>query len=226
MKVKHSFIALFLVSILCFSQKPKVYYVADPMCSWCYGFTPQFEKIYEKYSKLVDFEIIVGGLNTETNKKLDLEMRDSFKDHWQHIHKETGMPFDYAILNEKDLVYNTELPCRAVVAVKNLDYSLHIRYFKLLQKSFYTQNKNITKKEVVAQIASELGIDKETFLKKLDDPQIKVETKENFERVEKNGIEGFPTLIFVSDKETKLLNTGYTKHHKIEKMLDKLLCLH
>ncbi|MFQ3576183.1 MAG: DsbA family protein [Cytophagales bacterium] len=224
MKLLSKFLLLSLFSsVVALAQKPKIYYVADPMCSWCYGFTPELEYLLQKYSSVLDFEIMVGGLNTESNRKLDQETRDSFKDHWKSINKETGMTFNESILNNKELVYNTELACRAVVTMKALKPEKHIEYFKLLQKSFYANNKNINNKTVLIELATEMGIDKDLFISKLDDAEIKKATKESFERVERNGIEGFPALVFVSEKETKIICSGYTKRQKIEKNLEKLL---
>lgn len=216
---------LCLVFIAQFSlaQKPKIYYVADPMCSWCYGFTPQLEQLIQKYAQKVDIEILVGGLNVENSKKLDQETRESFKDHWKSINKETGMAFNDIVLNNKELIYNTELACRAIVAMKELKPEKQMDYFKLLQKSFYTNNKNINNISVLIELAVEIGADKEEFTKKLDDPLVKKLTQDSFERVERNGIEGFPALVFVSEMETKILCSGYTKFQKIEKNLEKLI---
>ena len=40
----------------------ELYYIADPMCSWCYGFAGVIQGIHAQYQDRMDISLIVGGL--------------------------------------------------------------------------------------------------------------------------------------------------------------------
>ena len=49
------------------SSKPKLYYVYDPMCSWCWGYKPIWKEISEAISDEVEIIYVVGGLAPDSD---------------------------------------------------------------------------------------------------------------------------------------------------------------
>jgi putative protein-disulfide isomerase len=45
-------------------MKKTLLYFADPMCSWCWGFSFVMEKIHAKAKDKAELQIFVGGLRT------------------------------------------------------------------------------------------------------------------------------------------------------------------
>ena len=43
-------------------RKPHLVYFADPMCSWCWGFSPVIEAISEQFGTSLPIRLIMGGL--------------------------------------------------------------------------------------------------------------------------------------------------------------------
>jgi len=37
-------------------------YVVDPMCSWCWGFSPVLKELMRQYQGQISFQLMVGGL--------------------------------------------------------------------------------------------------------------------------------------------------------------------
>ena len=75
--------------------KPKLIYIGDPMCSWCYGFSNELSFIVEEYEDTVEFEMIMGGLrpyNTETM----IDLKDFLSHHWEDVAKASGKKFSRA----------------------------------------------------------------------------------------------------------------------------------
>jgi len=48
----------------------KNWYIADPMCSWCWGFAPIIEKIRERYSDRLNFGLMLGDLRPGTKEPI------------------------------------------------------------------------------------------------------------------------------------------------------------
>jgi putative protein-disulfide isomerase len=214
---------LFFGLTLLGQNKPKLVYIADPLCSWCYGFQPEMDKILAAYGQTCDLEIVAGGMGIGNKKPLDQEFKESLQDHWKQIKELTGQEFDHEILNTKGLIYNSEPLCRAIVTAKDIDSTKGLAMHKMLQKYFYAKNKNVTLLENIKLCALELKLDTATFIKTYNSEKIKKATQADFDRVERNGIEGFPALILVKNDKPIIIAEGYTKFKKIDKKLKKLL---
>ena len=41
---------------------PHLIYFTDPMCSWCYGFSPVIDEIRRAYGDALPIRVVMGGL--------------------------------------------------------------------------------------------------------------------------------------------------------------------
>jgi len=68
-----------------------LYYIHDPMCSWCYAFKPVLEQLRQQlkkhYSDTLRFENLLGGLAADTQSPMPAQMRQQLRATWQHIEK-------------------------------------------------------------------------------------------------------------------------------------------
>ena len=65
-------------------SQTKLIYIADPMCSWCYGFSNELSTAIDNLGDKVELQLIMGGLrpyNTETIQDLGEFLRG----HWKHV---------------------------------------------------------------------------------------------------------------------------------------------
>lgn len=189
------------------AQKDSLIYVGDPMCSWCYGFGPELEKVVRTFPDL-ELRIITGGLRADGQERM-ADLRDFLKGHWQEIAAITGLPFTYAILDNEELYYNTEPACRAVVTVRNLKPAKSLEFFRMLQSSFYHENKNPVSPETFAALAEKSGIDKSKFLEAFHSREVMQETRQDFAAAQSLGIRGFPSLLLKMGDKIHLLSNGY-----------------
>ena len=54
--------------------KPVLYYIYDPMCSWCWGYAPTWLKIQKKLESIVQINTKVGGLAEDSNVLMPKDM--------------------------------------------------------------------------------------------------------------------------------------------------------
>lgn len=199
------------------SSKDTLIYIGDPMCSWCYGFSPELDKIILAFPE-VPLEIVVGGLRVNGNESM-MELHDFLFKHWQDVHKASGQDFNFSILSQSDVLYNTEPACRAVFVIGQLAPEKKYQYFKLVQRGFYYHNLLPHDAENYARMASECGVDFDQFLQIFESRQAKAEVYSDFELAEKLGATGFPTLIAKIDGKLYLAAQGYQKADKIITLL-------
>ena len=143
-------------------NQPTLLYVADPMCSWCWGFWPVIESMQERFSEL-PVAVILGGLAPGAQAPMDERAKSVVREHWDHVHEATGQPFDYEFFNREGFSYTTEPPSRAVVAARRLDEDSAIRFFAHLQAAFYRDNQDVTDPEVLCDQAENFGFERHEF---------------------------------------------------------------
>lgn len=200
------------------SQKDTIIYIGDPMCSWCYGFGPELDKIKAAFPE-TPFEMIMGGLRAGGTETM-LELKGFLKEHWQDVQKASGRAFNYSILSQNEVLYDTEMACRAVIVAGQLKPEAKYEYFKAAQESFYFHNNLPNDLDTYINLAIKAGIDPELFHKKLDARQSKMDAYSEFELASSMGVTGFPSIVAKIGGKLYLVTNGYQKADKIIKLLE------
>ena len=201
-------------------------YFADPMCSWCWGFTPVLEKIKEKYQdqqNKIKIALILGGLQPGEKNPLLPQQREEILHHWQEIEKLTGQPFKTSNALPDGFIYDTEPAARAVVTVANMAGEKLFSFFKKLQFSFYAEGMDITKPEIIQKLVIAEGIESFRFMEKFHSEEIKLKTKANFHNARKYSILTLPSTVMKDESDVRLLCGGYCTYPEAEIKLDKWL---
>ncbi|MCW2239511.1 DsbA family protein [Azospirillum canadense] len=174
---------------------PHLVYFADPMCSWCWGFSPVIEAIRHRFADTLPIRLVMGGLRPQTTKPMDEAAKRSTRTHWEHVHEASGQPFDFSFFDHEGFVYDTDPAARAVVVVRRGNMEKALDYLGLVQAAFYAHNRDVTDKAVLANIAQQIGVKRDGFLEAFDSEDAKQETWRDYGISHQTGITGFPTLI-------------------------------
>ena len=199
-------------------------YFADPMCSWCYGFGPQLDKVIEHQTALehVKLDLTMGGLRAYNKKVMDDESRAAILDHWKHVGEATGLPFNDTAIKSAGFVYDTEPACRAVVAVRHLDTARAHDYYRAVQRAFYAEGRDVTQEDVLADVAAAAGMDRARFVETFRSTPIKDATREDFGLTQSVGVAGFPTLCVDIGQRLYLITRGFARAEDIVSGLARL----
>lgn len=184
-----------------------IIYIADPMCSWCYGFAPEITKVK---ASLPDhgFEIVLGGLRPGGSETM-ADLGDFLEKHWKDMSERTGQPINYDIIQNKTFVLDTEPACRAVVTARKLDPSLALPFFKETQSAFYVANDDMCAEDTFVSIATKMGLDGLAFKMHFNSEEIKYETQNDFQLAAEMGIQGFPSVVIRHKGQFYLASNGY-----------------
>jgi len=199
----------------------KLIYVGDPMCSWCYGFSPELEKLVHDIDSEVEVDIVMGGLRPYYQQPIT-EMKDFLSHHWEDVHKASGQPFSYDILDREGLNYDTEPACRAVVVVRAMDASKTLDFFKQVQKAFYYDNKDLRQVSSYTDILESLNLDVADFATKFDQEEYKALVKSDFQRARDIGVNSFPTVLLQQGDKVTVVGKGYAKSDRLKEAIAKL----
>ena len=201
-------------------------YFADPMCSWCWGFSPVINGLADHFGDRLPVTLIMGGLRPGTAQPMNDEMKADIRHHWETVHERTGQPFDFSFFERERFVYDTEPADRSIVVMRLLNPRIMLSYFNSVQRAFYAENRDVTNEDVLADLASDHGVDRERFLKALRTEQARKSTFADFETARASGVTGFPTL-YAGDTESgyAMVTTGYRGLDGLPEILEDWLAM-
>lgn len=190
-------------------------YFADPMCSWCWGFSKVIQNLQEEVSFKLPIRLIMGGLYAGATKPLDHAGKESIREHWQHVAELTGAEFDYDFFDREQFIYNTEPACRAIVLVQQHAPASTLAFLRHLQNAFYNLNCDITDRVVLFEEAEKFGFAPKIFASQFDDEKMISETRNHFSITRQVDVTSFPTLFAIDDAGQDTITSGYQPYGKI-----------
>ncbi|MDD9893685.1 MAG: DsbA family protein [Gammaproteobacteria bacterium] len=190
-------------------------YFADPMCSWCYGYSSVINALAETHN----VEVVMGGLRAGETRPLNTGYRQQIQNHWHHVQQATQLPFDFENGIPEGFVYNTEPACRAVVTVQALIPEYSLPMLAAIQQAFYAQAKNVTDTNVLAELATEFGIAQPMFLLNFESDEMLQATQAQFERAQQYAVAGYPTLLIKREERWRSLGMGYEPLQQVEEKI-------
>jgi putative protein-disulfide isomerase len=202
---------------------PLLWYFADPMCSWCWGFSPVIEAVRNHYHERLKIALVLGGLRPGTTTPMTAAARDDILHHWQQVHERSGQPFQFDGALPDGFIYDTEPASRAVVTAGGLDPSKIFAMFQAIQTAFYAGGRDVTQAAVLAELAAGLGMDAVAFQQAFDSEAARARTQAHFAQSRKAGVRGFPTLILQRGEQIDHIADGYLPLDAMRAQLDRLL---
>jgi len=204
-------------------------YVADPMCSWCWGFSPVIRAIGRQIGHhasvgKVGMTPIMGGLRPLTRQPMTADDKASIRHHWEEVEKRSGQPFDMAFFERDDFAYDTEPACRAVCLVRRAATPRTFDFLERVQRAFYAENADVTDADILAALAHETaGIEPDKFRRLFADPAAFYETAGDFHAARQLGVTGYPTIILRTGGEFALLTQGFRTYDALKGAIEAWL---
>lgn len=187
----------------------RILYFADPMCSWCWGFSPVIHRLARHFDNRLKVQILMGGLRAGNTKPMNNDQRMQILNHWFSVNEASGQPFDFSFQMPEGFVYDTEPACRAVKTMQQLNPEKDLDYLSAIQHAFYTGNHDVTQLTVLSKIAAEQGGDLASFEEYFQSDEVKQRTSDDFKLTWRMDVNGFPTLIGKKAHDYTYLSQGF-----------------
>lgn len=202
---------------------PILWYFADPMCSWCWGFAPTIQTLRDDTRDRLKIALVLGGLRPGTTEPLTPSARDDLLHHWHAVHARTGQPFRFDHALPPGFVYDTEPAARAVLTAGQLDPAQVFPFFTAIQSAFYAEGRDVTQAATLTALARQQGLDAERFAALWDSDTLRERTRAHFRQARAAGVRGFPTLIVQQDSTLTPICTGCEPLDRVRAALDACL---
>ncbi|KQV68098.1 DsbA family protein [Rhizobium sp. Root1220] len=208
----------------------KLTLVADPMCSWCYGFTKEMTELQQRHPEM-ELEVVMGGLRAGGTDVLDDAGKQFRLHHWAKVEQASGVPFNReGLMSRKGFVYDTEPVCRAVVTAGILAPKADLlKVLRAFQHAFYVDALDTTDGSVLAKVGadvlSEIGyaVSAAEFLAAWREPSTIRAASAEFARARSMGVTSFPALFLHRNDRLHPVGTGYAQIDSLERDLRKLI---
>ena len=171
-----------------------LFYVIDPMCSWCYAFAPTWQKIIENLPSNIKVVYVQGGLAPISNETMSNDMQNMLQGVWKQIHNSVGTEFNFDFWTKCTPRRSTYLSCQDAIAarVQGKEYEM----ISAIQQQYYLNAKNPSNRDTLEEAAKMIEIDTKKFCKDLESDKIMLKLQEDFKIKDKIKVNSFPSLIF------------------------------
>jgi len=201
-------------------KKGTLYFIVDPMCSWCWGFAPVIEEARRRLKERYDTHLVMGGLRTQGEMVWDTPAKTSLRKHWQQVEKKTGQPFNEILFEKTDFTYDTYPSCKAVVTVRELlGEDAAFRYLHTIEHAFYAQGIDITKPRLLYGYYEQLFGNSAKFAFMYGTERMETMMHHDFAKARSMGATVFPSVVFVDDAGHMVCQKGYRSFDEIEHLL-------
>ncbi len=173
----------------------RLYYVHDPMCSWCWGFRPVWQQVMQQLPADLQLVSWVGGLAPDSDEPMPQELRHKLQATWQRIQQVIpGTEFNFDFWRDNTPRRSTYPACRAVIVARELaDQADEMTY--AIQQAYYLQAKNPSDLETLVDCALAIGIQREAFIASMTSARIDQLFQRELQQVAAIGVNSFPSIV-------------------------------
>lgn len=203
-------------------MKPILYYIHDPMCSWCWGFSSSLEALIEALPDGLEFQRLLGGLAPDTDEPMPEETRSMVQSSWQRIESTIpGMKFNFDFWEKCQPRRATYPACRAVLAARRQGCDKEMN--KAIQAAYYQQARNPSDDSTLLELASELNMDVEHFSADLQSREIEDELQREISLSREMFVESYPSLVLKDGVSEWRIPVDYKDHTSMLELIEASL---
>ena len=182
-------------------------YVHDPMCSWCYGFEPVRQQIFERLDGRMNILRLLGGLAPDSDLPMPAATRSMIRQAWQRIEQVIpGTVFNYDFWDQCEPKRSTYPANRAVIAARLQGEQYEQSMTARIQQAYYREAKNPSENQTLIDLAAELGLDAEQFGSDLTSAAIDQQLMTEIQQSRSIGIDSFPSVAVID--QNRLVHIG------------------
>jgi len=187
-----------------------LYYVHDPMCSWCWGFRSTWTEIKTKLPDSIEVKYLLGGLAPDSNEPMPEQMQSDIAGYWRRIQQHIpGTQFNFDFWDKCEPRRSTYPACRAVISARKQNPDVEVEMIEKIQYAYYMDAKNPSDDSTLVDIAGSLGLDKKQFSSDLNAAETQQQLESEMVLGRQLGAQGFPSMVLVKGNQAQYLPLDY-----------------
>ncbi|MCW3463764.1 DsbA family protein [Chitinophaga nivalis] len=201
-------------------------YVYDPLCGWCYGFTPVVQELQQRSNSDMTFDILSGGMIIGDNRHPFSHMAAFIQREHTNVEEMTGVRFGNAFL-EKLLpsaeIMDSERPAVALTVFKEYQPENAISFAHDMQVALNYHGQSLNLDSTYKTLVKKFGLPEDEFINRLHDEHYRYATQQEFQLVQHWGITGYPAAILDTGKQLYLCARGFTTLERLQQTIDNII---
>ena len=174
---------------------PVLHYLHDPLCGWCHAAAPMVQAVADAG---VTLSLHGGGLWPESTE-LTRSKAAYIRENDERIADLTGQTFGTTYTNELLLdpgtVFWSLPPIAAILAAERVEVGADPRMLREIQFAHYLNGRRVVEPEVLADIAVEIGLEKQPFLTAFNLRAAADHIEQTRALMERHDLHGFPSFL-------------------------------
>lgn len=201
-----------------------LYYVHDPMCSWCWAFVPTWTKIKQALAGRLEIRYVLGGLAPDSSQVMPKDMQSTISGYWENIQARVpGTEFNFDFWTQCEPKRSTYPSCRAVIAARKQKPETELPMILAIQKGYYLNAKNPSDADMLIQLSAELGLDPVQFANDLNSEETNDVLNQEMQFGANIGAQGFPSLILQTPEGYGYIPLDYNDPSVVLNQLERFI---
>jgi putative protein-disulfide isomerase len=202
-----------------------LFYVHDPMCSWCWGFRNEWLKLKASLPPSVQLVSYVGGLAPDSDKPMPEALQRDIQSAWRRIEQVIpGTKFNFDFWTQNTPRRATYPACRAVITAREMDGQADAMTYGI-QQAYYLQAKNPSNIDTLVDVAESIGLEANDFRQRLQSDEVQQALEAELANVRDLGVFSFPSLVLRPGNELHGIKLDYISAdnmlHEINRLIDQ-----
>ena len=202
------------------SPETILYYVHDPMCSWCYAFRPIWMQIQQQLPATIRVQYVLGGLAPDSDQPMPPETRAYVQSQWHKIIQSVpGTVFNFAFWEQCQPRRSTYPACRAVLLAREQGQDGEIAMIHAIQDAYYRHAQNPSDTDTLCALAQQIGLDVAVFARDLNAETTQQALLAEMALARRIGGNSFPSLFLQRDGKIRRVAHDYNAMSPITDIL-------
>lgn len=213
-----------------------LYYIHDPMCSWCWGFRPVWDELQNHLPRDLEIQYVLGGLAPDTHQSMPMALRQTIQQHWHRINDLLGTEFNFDFWSHNTPKRSTYPACRAIIAAQTIakKYNLKLDVGKIMmdaiQRGYYLRAMNPSENDILEalfqEVVTELSLPVEAvsdFQKTLDSDETHEVLNGQIKLARNLSDAGFPSLVLEWEDQLYPIGIDYRDWQSMQLSISNII---
>mgnify|MGYP001600890137 FL=1 len=202
----------------------RLFYIHDPMCSWCYAFSRSWAALQAELPESIAIIYLAGGLAPDTTEPMPLSMRHTIQQIWQRIEQTVpGVSFNYDFWSHNTPIRSTYPACRAVLAARKQRAESEPEMVRAIQRAYYQKALNPSLPETLQGCAREIGLDVAVFDRDLISLEIDDALQHEIRQARQLDVYSYPSLRLVHNNAVFSIPIDYLNHRTMRDEINRIV---
>lgn len=201
-----------------------LYYIHDPLCSWCYAFKTSLAALKQALPSEIHFKRLLGGLAPDTTEPMPPALQQSIQQAWHRIEQTVpSVKFNFAFWSDNTPIRSTYPACRSLLAARKQSAELEDKLLSRIQEAYYQRTRNPALDATLLECAIQSGLDKEQFELDYRSHKIDRQLQQEIKKARSLGVCSYPSLVLAQNSRISFITVNYLDYRTMLDDIEALL---